>query len=205
MSRLRILSLLLLAACSSSTGPQGQKGDTGSQGPAGSAGAMGATGPSGPPGDAGPPGPVNMRRVLQADGGVVGYLDGSLIYPSGYFCGFNLAANLTDGGVGWQGARVFVYFQSANCTGQAYVDWTSWGDSNPLALCADPTMNGVSSGAGPFYRPSQPIQFVNGFTASLLDSSGCINSPIPLTGSPAEIVPPPPLPVFPLTVTPAPP
>jgi hypothetical protein len=194
---------LMVAACSSgstgATGPAGSKGDTGPAGP------QGVPGPSGAAGPTGPVGPVSMRRVSQADGGFVGYMDGSLVYPAGYFCGFNLTANLSDGGVGWEGARVAVYFQSPNCSGQAFVDWTSWPVSNPLALCADPTANGYSVGTGPFYRPSQPVQFVSGgFTSSLLNSSGCVNAPLVFSGSPAELVPSPPLPVFPLTVTPAP-
>ena len=198
MHKLPVVSLFLLAACTSGTGTQGPKGDTGPQGPAG------ATGPAGPPGDAGPPGPAGMRRVLQVDGGLVGYLDGALIYPPGYFCGFNLAANLSDGGVGWAGASVPVYFDMPNCAGQAFVDWTSWTTANPLALCADPMANGLDAALRPFYRPSQPIEFVAVFTASLLNSSGCVNASLPGHVSSAEIVAAPPPPVFPLTVTPAP-
>ena len=52
--RVLFLSLLLFAACSSSTGPQGPKGDTGPQGPPGP---TGDAGPQGPPGAQGPPGP----------------------------------------------------------------------------------------------------------------------------------------------------
>ncbi len=208
MRKPQLASLLVLAACTSGTGIQGPKGDTGPEGATGATGPTGPTGPagpSGPAGDAGPPGPGGMRHLLQADGGLVGYLDGALIYPPGYFCGFNLAANLSDGGVGWAGARVPVYFDMPNCAGQAFVDWTSWTTSNPLALCADPTDNGFDTALRPFYRLSQPIDFVAVFTASLLNSSGCINASIPAHGSPAEIVPPPTPPVFPLTVTPAPP
>jgi hypothetical protein len=125
-------------------GPQGPKGDAGDQGPQGLQGATGPAGPTGaqgPQGPAGPPGGPALS-LLDANGVVVG-----AVYGSGYPYASGVAVahignerigvefswgnvddyNLPTGPELRIGSLAGVEFETANCTGQAYLDAAAWG------------------------------------------------------------------------------
>lgn len=81
MRKLLLVSLLLLAACSSGTG-------TGPQGPKGATGATGPQGPPGPQGAQGPPGPTPSNLT-----GLVGYAYSEASVP-GLYPGGNAGSTL---------------------------------------------------------------------------------------------------------------
>jgi hypothetical protein len=184
-----LVGVLLVLGCSSSTGPQGPKGDTGATGPQGPPGTPGATGPQGPA-------EPSMPRLLQADGGLVGYLSGTLIYPPGFTCALVLAS-FPDAGFGWIGtASPPLYFTSSDCSGQPY------GIFDVFAGCQ--TL--VRYGSEPWYQPVQPMAAAPQHILSLIRPGAtgpCVSQD---TGVqvvvPLETVAVPPAPTPPLTVVP---
>jgi len=185
-----LAAVLLLVACSSGskgdTGAQGPKGDTGPQGP------MGATGATGPRGPAGP----SMPRLLQADGGLVGYLSGTMTYPPGFTCGLVLAS-FPDAGFGWIGANSPpLYFTSSDCSGQPY------GILDIFVGCQ--TL--VRYGSEPWYQPVQPMAAGPQHILSLIRPGApgpCVSQDTGIqVVVPLEKVAVPPAPTPPLTIVP---
>jgi Collagen triple helix repeat (20 copies) len=234
--RALFLSALMLAACSSSTGPPGPKGDTGPQGPPGAAGAMGATGPmgatgatgpmgaigpmgaTGPMGPAGPQGPGTLR-LLQADGGLVGYIDnsGAVWVPS---LGCSLFLATTGWGPGtmnpnypimewlWVNPtgpnhplQAQVFYATSDCTGQAYVAFGISPGCTMGGSPGNPQLNWIP------FTPNIPTQLVLANQGSFMANGGSTWGCTSTVGTTILAVPVsplalPPLPTLPLTLAP---
>jgi hypothetical protein len=168
------LALLLLSACSTSSTPPPALASQTSASPAVGEG---------------------MKRLLQADGGFVGYADASLVYPAGLQCGLHLRPT-ADGRTEWAAAYFHgIYFASGDCTGQAFLD-ASVDFVSYLVNC-------FGGGASGYYQVKQPIQVVPVDVYSTLESQGCnrrtYRHALPVYALDAVVVPPPP--DFPLSLS----
>jgi hypothetical protein len=136
------------------------------------------------------------KRLLQADGGFVGYTDASLVYPAGLQCGLHLRPT-ADGRTEWAPAYFHgIYFASGDCTGQAFLD-----ASGDLVSYLVNCFGGGAS--GPYYQVRQPIQAVPVDVYSTLEGQGCnrrtYHHALPVYALDAVAVPPPP--AFPLSLS----
>jgi hypothetical protein len=171
----RLFTVLLFAACSTS-----------GSGPPSVAQTVAQNRP-------GPPAGGGLRRLYQADGGLVGYLDESLVYPTGLRCGLHLLP-LADGGAEWAGATYHgIQFASADCSGQGYL-LASLELSYLFASCF------AGDGTRAFYAARQPVQTVKVDVFSTLEGSRCNRGYLPgLALYPVDVVSAPPLPAPPLS------
>ncbi len=144
------------------TGPKGNPGPAGPQGPAGPTGPAGQTGPTGPAGPQGPTGP-GARMVVDSNGKIVGQ------QIAGGQSGFNdLVLFQVEPGVWVQlpvtdsyfysvnGTRL--YYQTSDCSGQAYLRDPGRGDSEPLSYLVDNYVGGgiVNHTTLYYQRPTLP-------------------------------------------------
>lgn len=197
------------------TGPTGPAGIPGQTGPAGDAGPQGPQGPKGDKGDQGAQG-AGTRRLLEADGGLVGYIDNSgatwvpsigcslLLATTGYGPGTSLPTYpvlewlwVPGGGAHPQNAQVF--FATSNCTGQAY---NAFSVSPACAMGANP---GDAQFKWVPYVAQQPIQLQLVSMGSTMRNGGAtwacdLTTPTTILAFPVAPATMPALPVLPLTI-----
>jgi len=99
------------------TGPRGPTGPTGGQGPQGETGPPGATGPQGDTGPPGPAGPAGTTlHIFDGTGADLGLA----IFP-GLAFNEQLGLLVTTNTYRGKSSAPAVYFEEANCAGQAYI------------------------------------------------------------------------------------
>jgi hypothetical protein len=210
--------VLPIVACSSSSGTPGPPGPSGAAGVPGTPGTPGAPGANGAQGPAGLSG-AGVPRRLQADGGLVGYIDnsGAVWVPS---IGCSLFLATTGWGPGTMNPnypilewlwvtptgpnhplQAQVFYATANCTGQAYVAATGISPGCTMGGSpGNPQLNWIP------FTPNIPVQLVPANQGSFMANGGSIWSCTSTVGATVLAVPVnplvlPPLPTLPLSIS----